>query len=311
VIAWRAEGVPPRTFLGQDPAVAAAAAMGGVASAEDVAQEAFVVAWRSLAQLREPDRVGAWLRGIARTLARAEHRKRARRERGDGGRAVATGDLRLDLDQRERVQMLDRDLAGLAAEDREPLLLFYFENESPDAPDPELLAELPLKDAPGWGPAAAPVQLVAFIDYACPYSKRLVAELDAVRASHPTMLRISIRHRPMGDLGLALARAALAAESMGRFEPMFDQLFARDDIRPADLPALAKAAGLDPVELAQRTESDAVGERLADDVALADTAGVTGTPTMLINGERLLGGRTAEELTRHIEDAARDVAAGR
>jgi protein-disulfide isomerase len=175
----------------------------------------------------------------------------------------------------------------------------------PEAPEAELYAELPLADPPGWGPIPAPVQLVAFIDYACPFSKKLVAELDAVRSSYPTTLRVLIRHAP----DTPFARAALAAEAMGRFEPMFDQLFGQEHLDPADLPALARAAGLDPAELGRRMSSADVDERLADDQALADTFDLSGTPAMLINGERIIGLRSAELIAEEVEVAARTAAA--
>ena len=64
---------------------------GDRALSEDIAQETFVAAWRSLSTLRDPTKLGEWLRGIARNLARKARRERAPVE--ELGDAVADSDL--------------------------------------------------------------------------------------------------------------------------------------------------------------------------------------------------------------------------
>ncbi len=100
------------------------------ALAEDVAQEAFVTAWRDLDRLRDADRVGSWLAGIARNLAAGAARTRARRERApiEPGPDVPTPeDQALEREDRE---LLARALSTIPDAHREALVLFYLEGQS-------------------------------------------------------------------------------------------------------------------------------------------------------------------------------------
>ena len=102
---------------------------GDVALAEDVAQEAFVAAWRDLDALREPDRVGPWVAGIARNLARSAERNRARRaqHRLDEPPSPATPEE--EVLAREDRELLGRALAEVPAAHREALVLHYLEGQ--------------------------------------------------------------------------------------------------------------------------------------------------------------------------------------
>jgi RNA polymerase sigma factor (sigma-70 family) len=112
---------------------------GDRALAEDVAQEAFLRAWHGMSELREPERLGAWLCGIARHLAHDDVRTRARRKtiagtwdaEGDAAALEATPSTPLDqMVAREEEAFLVSALRALPEEYREPLVLFYFERRS-------------------------------------------------------------------------------------------------------------------------------------------------------------------------------------
>ncbi|HVJ79781.1 MAG TPA: sigma-70 family RNA polymerase sigma factor, partial [Planctomycetia bacterium] len=107
---------------------------GRQAPSEDLAQEAFLAAWRDLASLREPDRFRGWLAGIVRNLARAWNRRAAARPSG--------GDLDPDLlpsaepdpeatvSEREEEELVWKALASMPETYREPLVLFHREGEA-------------------------------------------------------------------------------------------------------------------------------------------------------------------------------------
>jgi RNA polymerase sigma factor (sigma-70 family) len=102
------------------------------AQAEDVAQEAFVEAWRDLRRLREPARVGAWLAGIARNLARRWTRQTARRRTRDSA-AVRSEPVPTPLDRtldRETAALVHHALDEIPAAYREALVLFYMQGHS-------------------------------------------------------------------------------------------------------------------------------------------------------------------------------------
>jgi RNA polymerase sigma factor (sigma-70 family) len=101
------------------------------ALAEDVAQEAFVTAWRDLDRLRDGDRVGSWVAGIARNLASSAVRQRVRKEAialpAPAGDAASPEDEALEREDRE---LLHRALADVPDTYREVLVLFYLQGES-------------------------------------------------------------------------------------------------------------------------------------------------------------------------------------
>jgi RNA polymerase sigma factor (sigma-70 family) len=99
------------------------------ALAEDLAQEAFVAAWRGLDGLRDVDRVGSWVAGIARNLASSAARDRARRriEPPELAQVPSPEDDALEREDRE---LLCRALADVPASHREALVLYYLEGES-------------------------------------------------------------------------------------------------------------------------------------------------------------------------------------
>lgn len=104
------------------------------AAAEDVAQEAFVEAWRDLPRLRDPARVGSWIAGIARNLARSWHRHTARRSQHETTAIAAPQpavptplDRALD---RETQSLVGGALARIPAAYREVLVLYYVQGRS-------------------------------------------------------------------------------------------------------------------------------------------------------------------------------------
>ena len=100
------------------------------ALAEDVAQEAFVAAWRDLDRLRDGSRVGPWVAGIARNLAANAVRTRVRREQIELEPPAATPTPEDAAREREDRELLQRALAELPDAHRETLVLYYLEGQS-------------------------------------------------------------------------------------------------------------------------------------------------------------------------------------
>jgi Na+/H+ antiporter NhaA len=140
------------------------------------------------------------------------------------------------------------------------------------------------------GPDGAPVTLVEYGDYQCPYCGQAELVIRALLDEFGDELRYVWRHLPLSDVHVNAQMAAEAAEaagSQGAFWPMHDKLLAaQDELTAPDLKRHAEHIGLDVDEFWDELRRREHAARIADDVASADASGVAGTPTFFINGRR-------------------------
>src|SRR5579884_175014 len=108
--------------------------------------------------------------------------------------------------------------------------------------------DIPLDDSPSKGPASAPVTVVEFADFECPFCQRLAPVLDQLWEKRKGAVRFVYKFLPlaMHPHGELAARAAIAAQAQGKFWEMHDRLFANaTNLEESDLERYAKAIGLD------------------------------------------------------------------
>jgi len=156
------------------------------------------------------------------------------------------------------------------------------------------------------GPEDAPVTLVEYGDFQCPYCGRaepVVRELLTEIGD----LRYVWRHLPLTDVhpdAQLAAEAAEAAGAQGRFWEMHDLLlWHQDALRPPDLASYAAELGLDVERFSDDLRRHAWTGRVAEDVDSADLSAVSGTPTFFINGVRHQGAYDVETLTAAVRAA--------
>ena len=159
------------------------------------------------------------------------------------------------------------------------------------------------------GPADAPLTLVEYSDFECPFCARATDLGRSLRARLGDDLRYVVRHLPLTDVhphSEMAAQAAEAAAAQGRFWEMHDRLFAHHDaLEPDDLLEHAAAVGLDMDRFVADLESGVPARHVRDDVASAEASGVTGTPTFFIGGRRHSGVYDEKTLAaRLLENAA-------
>lgn len=153
----------------------------------------------------------------------------------------------------------------------------------------------------------APRTLVVFGDYECPHTRALHAELDVVRERAGDRLRYVPRQLPNEGAhpgSTLVAEAALAGAAQGRFEQLHRRLLehpAGDDLGPADLLEAAADAGLDPDRVADDLRHHVRLPAVEADVQGAARSGVTGTPTIFLDGERLDGPYDAASILARID----------
>ena len=161
------------------------------------------------------------------------------------------------------------------------------------------------------GPADAPVTLVEYGDFQCPYCRAAHFYLQSVLREMGEELRLVFRHMPLTQvhpLAQPAAEAAEAAGAQGKFWPMHDLIYENQDLlSPALLMRLAQRLGLDMLRFADDVASHRFLAKVKEDFMSAVRSGAAGTPSFFIDGEPYEGGFDDESLI----DALRFAAQGR
>jgi Na+/H+ antiporter NhaA len=151
------------------------------------------------------------------------------------------------------------------------------------------------------GPDDAPVTLVEYGDFECPYCGQAESVVRELVSSFGDDIRYVWRNLPLNDVhrnAQLAAEAAEAAGAQGKFWEMYDRLLShQDDLEPRDIMRYAREVGLDMDRFVDEMRRHEHAPRIADDVATADASGVSGTPTFFINGRRHYGAYDIDTLT--------------
>jgi protein-disulfide isomerase len=158
------------------------------------------------------------------------------------------------------------------------------------------------------GPDTAPVTLVEYADYECPYSARAYPAVKALQRELGDQLRFVYRNYPLRDIHPHAQHAAEAAEAaahQGRFWAMHDVLFEhRRALEDEHLREYAEELGLDMDRFEQDMAEHRFAARIEEDIQGGAASGVPGTPTFFINGVRYEGKTDPESLLSTIGEAA-------
>jgi Na+/H+ antiporter NhaA len=156
------------------------------------------------------------------------------------------------------------------------------------------------------GPDDAPVTIVEYGDFECPYCGRAESVLRELLAEHGEV-RYVWRHLPLTDVhphAQLAAEAAEAAADQGAFWEYHDLLFDHQDaLTVKDLLAYARQLGLDADRLQESLRKHLGAAHVASDVDSADLSGVSGTPTFFVNGRRHQGAYDIASLTAAVKIA--------
>jgi protein-disulfide isomerase len=147
-------------------------------------------------------------------------------------------------------------------------------------------------DDPARGRAGAPLTLVVFSDFQCPYCSRAVPTLKQIESAYRDDVRIVWKHQPLPfhQNAMPAAIAAEAARQQGKFWEMHDRLFQRQGDLTADtFERIAQELGLDLPRFRAALADPALRQRVQQDQALAARLGINGTPTFLVGAEKVTG----------------------
>jgi predicted DsbA family dithiol-disulfide isomerase len=159
--------------------------------------------------------------------------------------------------------------------------------------------------APSRGNPKAPVTIVEFSDFQCPFCVRARPTVNRVREVYGDKVRFVFRHFPLDFHAQAekAGEAAACAGDQGRFWEMHDLLWENTaKLQVADLKAHAATLGLDAAAFAQCLESGRHGGVVEADLAAGQGYGVSGTPAFFVNGRPLVGAQPFEAFAQVIDD---------
>jgi protein-disulfide isomerase len=149
------------------------------------------------------------------------------------------------------------------------------------------------------GPDDAPITLVEYGDYECPYCGMAYPIVERARKALGNQLRFVFRHFPLAEAhphARLAAQAAEAAGAQGKFWEMHGTLFEHQDaLEPDDILGYARSLGLDLARFTRELESGMYSRKVRDDFRSGVRSGVNGTPTFFVNGARYEGTWANEE----------------
>ena len=165
---------------------------------------------------------------------------------------------------------------------------------------------------PSSGPADAPVTIVEFSDFECPFCARLLPTLEQVKRQYAAAVRVVYRHYPLTGThpnAWTAAEASLCAAEQGRFWDLHDLMFAEQDaLAAADIKEKAARLDLDTEAFNGCLDSGRHYEAVLADLRAGDAVGVSGTPALFVNGRHLGGAVPFPTLAEIIDDELRRAA---
>jgi predicted DsbA family dithiol-disulfide isomerase len=159
--------------------------------------------------------------------------------------------------------------------------------------------ELNNEGAPSVGPANAPVTLVEFSDFQCPYCQSYVSRLKTVKENYADRVRIVYRQYPIPSLhanAIKAAEASLCAQEQGKFWEMHDLMFQEQNrLTVAELKEKAARLKMNKSKFDSCLDTGRFTEQVQEDMKEGSRFGVTGTPAIFLNGVLVDGGAVSYE----------------
>jgi len=155
------------------------------------------------------------------------------------------------------------------------------------------------------GPPNAPIEMIEFSDFQCPYCQRAHATVEQVLAAYGDRIKFVYRHYPVQGHAAAkpAAEASECAKEQGKFWPFHDRLFANTSkLSDADLKAHAAAVGVEMAAFNACVDSHKYRSVVEADARDGEAVGVNGTPAFYINGRIISGAQPFEVFKKLIDD---------
>lgn len=165
-------------------------------------------------------------------------------------------------------------------------------------------ADVHADDDPFMGPENAPVTLIEFSDFQCPYCRRVQSVLKRLMTAYHGQLKLVFRDFPLRQVhpeAQKAAEAAQCANDQGQFWQYHDRLFATTELAVDDLKRYAVEMGLDSDRFNDCLDSDTYSQEVQGDIDDARAAGVNATPSFFVNGLPINGAVPFERFVELVE----------
>ncbi|MFO1519032.1 MAG: DsbA family protein [bacterium] len=152
--------------------------------------------------------------------------------------------------------------------------------------------------SPTQGPDNAPITIIEFSDFQCPFCKRAVPTMKQLMKDYDGKIRWVFRQHPLAfhTNARSAAKASLAAHEQGKFWEMHDALMEnQQDLSEESIRKIAKQIGLKMAPFEKAWKSDQFEAQIKKDTQFAEENGATGTPSFFINGVLVKGARPMED----------------
>jgi len=161
-------------------------------------------------------------------------------------------------------------------------------------------------DDPSQGKADAPVTVVEYSDFQCPFCLRVMPTLKELRTKYGDKMRLVWKDFPLTQIhpqAFVAAQAGNCAREQGKFWEYHDQLFANQSaLQPENLKKYAAAVGLDAAKFNECLDSSKYESRVQDSIGIGTRLGINSTPTVYVNGRMVNGAQPLEEFTQIIDE---------
>jgi protein-disulfide isomerase len=189
----------------------------------------------------------------------------------------------------------------------QPQLMAYYESLKKDQKVEMLFFPAPVQvevKGPAKGPQNAPVTIVEFSDYQCPYCIRAEKTVSDVLAAYPGKIRLVYRDfpLPMHPLAPKAAEASHCANAQGKYWEMHDKMFGSDGkLEVENLKKYAREVGLDGDKFDKCLDGGEMAKVVTENHEAGEKVGVSGTPAFFVNGRLLTGAQPVEEFKSLID----------
>jgi protein-disulfide isomerase len=155
----------------------------------------------------------------------------------------------------------------------------------------DFVADFNTEGSPSKGPEDAPITIVEFSDFQCPYCSRVAPLMNRILKKYPTRVKLVFKNYPLTrihKMAMKAAIASLAAKEQGRYWEYHDKLFENHkELSNEKLLDIARELGLDMAKFEHDMQDPKIVALIKRDTNEAQENDVRGTPTLFLNGHKL------------------------